>query len=210
MSSESYEICNNYQIYSPGEIWTIYFQNVKIGDTITFENYYTINKNSSGIYIIDNGNKITNIFGKEIKFPNNNPPSGNNPCGFNNSSRCYLMEELIPQAKGNIIHTSTDTKISMNNFQDNGDTNNCITNNFIINYAPSGIPQPTLPALNNFTDIQRTLLINKIKNGCSDTKYLYKCKKKITKKYFIILSFIILIFFNIISNKKLKKYFTNK
>lgn len=75
MSSESYEICNNYQIYSPGEIWTIYFSNVKEGDTITIENYYTIYKEDNQ-YKIDSGNKIINTFGKEITFPNNKLPSG--------------------------------------------------------------------------------------------------------------------------------------
>ena len=61
MSSESYEICNNYPIYAPGEIWTIYFLNVKAGDTITIENCST-----EGIvdraYTEETGKSVTNTF----------------------------------------------------------------------------------------------------------------------------------------------------
>ena len=137
-SSESYQICNNYQIYSPGEIWTIYFSNVKEGDTITFWNYNTIVKDE-GEYEIKNGNPVPNTFGKEIPFPNTNPPPGDQPCGPNTEiGRCYLVETLIPQSEGKGIYTSPDTKISMNNFGEPA-PENCPTNNFTINYAPSGI-----------------------------------------------------------------------
>ena len=121
MSSENYNICNNYQIYSPGEIWTIYFSDKSLGDTtITFENYYTIYKDINGEYKIDNGPKITNTFGKEIPFPNTIPPSGNSPCGIDTKKgHCYLIKDLIPQWKDRDIYTSTDTKISMNNQSDN-------------------------------------------------------------------------------------------
>lgn len=44
MSSESYEICNNYKINSPGEIWSMYFENIEDGTQITFYNYYKIYK----------------------------------------------------------------------------------------------------------------------------------------------------------------------
>tara|TARA_Y100000991_G_C21948535_1_gene338596 strand:- start:765 stop:1340 length:576 start_codon:yes stop_codon:yes gene_type:complete len=150
MSSENYNICNNYQIYSPGEIWTIYFSDKSLGDTtITFENYYTIYKDINGEYKIDNGPKITNTFGKEIPFPNTIPPSGNSPCGIDTKKgHCYLIKDLIPQWKDRDIYTSTDTKISMNNQSDNVLGNNCKTNNFTINYAPSGvqpIPSPIHP-----------------------------------------------------------------
>ena len=146
MSSESYEICNNYQIYSPGEIWTIYFSNVKKGDSITFENYYTIYKDKGGEYKINNGDKITNTFGKEIPFPNIKPPSGDSPCGSNtDKGRCYLIKDLIPEWEERDIYTSPDTKISMNNYTDNGIGNDCKTNNFTINYAPSGVSPPLPP-----------------------------------------------------------------
>ena len=143
MSSESYEICNNYQIYSPGEIWTIYFSNVKAGDTITIENYYTIEE-INGENSIDYGKSVTNTFGQEITFPNTDPPPGDSPCGTNTSTgRCYTIQNLIPQEAGKTIHTSPDTKISMNNNIDDGTGQDCVTNNFTINYAPSGIPIPT-------------------------------------------------------------------
>ena len=137
-SSESYALCNNYQIYSPGSIWTIYFSNVQAGDSITFQNYYTIVK-EDGEYEVDNGKPVTNTFGKEIPFPNTNPPPGDSPCGEDDPSRCYLMETLIPQGEGKEIHTSPDTKISMNNNISNSLGNDCSANNFTINYAPSGI-----------------------------------------------------------------------
>ena len=179
MSSESYEICNNYQIYSPGEIWTIYFSNVKTGDTITFENYYTIYK-QDGVYKIDNGGKITNTFGVSITFPNSDPPpcDGNTPaCGTNtDQGRCYLIEDLIPQASG-VIHTSPDTIISMNNFADNGMGNNCQTNNFTINYAPSGvntdpIAPPYIPNPNNWIPS----IVNQCENSRSLLKGCYNCR----------------------------------
>ena len=144
MSSESYEICNNYQIYSPGAIWTIYFSNVKAGDTITIQNYYTIELNPNGVYQVDNGKSVTNTFGQEITFPNTNPPSGDSPCGRNTSAgRCYTIQNLIPQEAGKTIRTSPDTKISMNNNIDNGTGQDCVTNNFTINYAPSGVSTAT-------------------------------------------------------------------
>jgi hypothetical protein len=62
------------------------------------------------------------------------------------------MAELIPQVQGRDIYTSTDTKISMNNNEDNGIGNNCLTNNFTINYAPSGItPSPIIPKIPRYT-----------------------------------------------------------
>ena len=138
-SSESYQICNNYQIYSPGEIWTIYFTNVKEGDTITFHNYYSIVE-EDGEYKVDNGEPVTNTFGKEIPFPNTDLIPGDQPCGTpTDPGRCYLMETLIPQLEGKTIYTSPDTKISMNNLMGNGAGNLCQTNNFTLNYAPSGI-----------------------------------------------------------------------
>lgn len=172
MSSESYEICNNYQIYSPGEIWTIYFSNVKEGDTITIENYYTIYKEDNQ-YKIDKGNKIINTFGKEITFPNNKQPSGSSPCGRNTKpGRCYLMAELIPQVQGRDIHTSPDTKISMNNNEDNGFGDNCVTNNFTINYAPSGInPSPIIYIIPRYT---YTIYSNEVKVVPTKNKLKYK------------------------------------
>ena len=140
-SSESYEICNNYQIYSPGAIWTIYFSNVKKGDTITFKNYYTIFE-EDGEYKVDNGEPVTNTFGKEIPFPNTNPPPGDSPCGGGDPGRCYLIETLIPQQDDRVVHVSTDTTISMNNFEPQPGVDNCVTNNFTINCAPSGVPSP--------------------------------------------------------------------
>jgi hypothetical protein len=120
MSSESYEICNNYQIYSPGEIWTIYFSNAKAGDTITIENYSTEGI-VDGAYTEETGKSVTNTFGQEITFPNTDPPSGDSPCGSNTSAgRCYTIQNLIPQEAGKTIHTSPDTKISMNNNIANG------------------------------------------------------------------------------------------
>ena len=142
-SSESYQICNNYQIYSPGEIWTIYFSNVKEGDTITFHDYYSIVE-EDGEYKVDNGEPVTNTFGKEIPLPNTDLPA-DLYCGINaNRGECYTIETLIPQAEGKTIYTSPDTKISMNNFISNETGDNCQSNNFTINYAPSGIiPSPT-------------------------------------------------------------------
>ena len=142
-SSESYQICNNYQIYSPGEIWTIYFSNVKEGDTITFHDYYSIVE-EDGEYKVDNGEPVTNTFGKEIPLPNTDLPA-DLYCGINTDrGGCYTIETLIPQAEGKTIVTSPDTKISMNNFISNETVDNCQSNNFTINYAPSGIiPSPT-------------------------------------------------------------------
>lgn len=62
------------------------------------------------------------------------------------------MAELIPQVQGRDIYTSPDTKISMNNNADNGIGNNCITNNFTIYYAPSGInPSSVIPVIPRYT-----------------------------------------------------------
>jgi len=144
-SSEQYSLVNNYQILSPGEIFTFYFSNVEEGDTITFRNYFTIVE-EDGEYSVENGKPVTNTFGKEIPFPNTIQNledaglDGASACGRDtDAGRCYLMATLIPQEEGKVINTSPETQISMNNNQGEGSINYIPTNNFTINYGPGGI-----------------------------------------------------------------------
>lgn len=122
-------------------------------------------------------------------------------------SKTYTLEELLPQIN-DIIHTSPDTQISMNNNKDSGIENNCMTNIFTINYSPSG-----------FGDIEetpRSLIINrinKVQKKKSNCECNYKCNKKILTVIknicSILLMIVIFLFFDKGSKFIINKLFNN-